>query len=363
MDRAFQVQKADHPRSVSNKRPFIIPFFLPHTGCPHRCVFCNQKAVTGVRLRGFSPEQFRYHVRRFLAFKVEQRDRAQIAFYGGNFLGQKKNQIISLLDEASKFVSEGSVDSLRFSTRPDTINAESLDTIKDYPVVTIEIGAQSMDDRVLALTERGHTASDTQKAVQLLAHRKYEIGIQVMLGLPGDDEIRSFSTAEKVADLFPDFVRIYPTVVLKESPLADWYLQGNYTPLTLRSAVTLAKKIFLFFSRKQIQVIRMGLQASDQLKIGRDLLAGPFHPAFGHLVHSEIFLDRILSHLNNRKSGVAVISIRLHPSNTSHLRGLNNQNIRQLKKIFLLKEVHIISDANCPPDRVAIDGVSIPVPK
>ena len=362
MDRVHQIQKADLPRPLSNKRPFIIPFFLPHTGCPHRCVFCNQKAVTGVQQNGFSPEQFRSQVRRFLAFRGEQRDRRQIAFYGGNFLGQKKNQITSLLDEASKFVFEGSVDSLRFSTRPDTISAESLDMIKDYPVATIEIGAQSMDDRVLELSERGHTSLDTQKAVQLLTYRKYEIGLQIMLGLPGDDEIRSFSTAEKVVDLFPDFVRIYPTVVLKESLLAKWYLQGSYTPLTLRSAVTLAKKIFLFFARKQIQVIRMGLQASDQLKIGRDLLAGPFHPAFGHLVHSEIFLDRILSHLNHRRSGVDVIRIKLHPSNISNLRGLNNHNIKQLKKIFRLTTVQIISDSKCPLDRMVIDGVSIPVP-
>lgn len=362
MDRTFQIKKADHPRPVSSRRPFIIPFFLPHIGCTHRCVFCNQTAVTGVRQNVVSPEQFRYLVKRFLAYRGEQRDRVQIAFYGGNFLGQKKNQLTFLLDEASKFVFEGDVDSLRFSTRPDTINDESLDILEDYPVATIEIGVQSMDDDVLTLTKRGHTALDTQKAVHLLKQRKYEIGLQIMVGLPGDDEIRSFSTAEKVAGLFPDFVRIYPTVVLKESLLAKWYLQGRYTPLSLGSTVTLVKKLFLFFARKQIQVIRMGLQASDQLENGRAIMAGPYHPAFGHLVYSEIFMDRVLSHLNHRRSGVDAISIKLHPRNTSHLRGLNNQNIKQLKKTFLLKTVQIISDFKCPTDQLVIDGASIPVP-
>ena len=359
MDRILQIQKGHHPQPVSSNRPFIIPLFLPHTGCPHRCVFCNQSAVTGVRQNVVTPEQFRYRVRRFLAYKGKQRDRVQIAFYGGNFLGQKKNQITSLLDEASKFVFDGDVDSLRFSTRPDTINDELLDILNGYPVATIEIGVQSMDDRVLTLTKRGHTALDIQNAVYLLKQRKYEIGLQIMVGLPGDDEIRAFSTAKKVADLFPDFVRIYPTVVLKESLLSKWYLQGKYTPLSLGSSVTLVKKLFLFFVRKQIKVIRMGLQASDQLEMGRTILAGPYHPAFGHLVHSEIFLDRILFHLNHRRPEVDAISIKLHPSNASHLRGLNNQNIKQLKKTFLLKTVQIISDLKCPTDRMIIDGASV----
>ncbi len=155
-----------------------------------------------------------------------------------------------MLNESAKFVESGKVGSIRFSTRPDTITNERLDILKEYPVSTIELGVQSMDDRVLTMAKRGHTSSDTVKAVAVLKERGYEIGLQMMVGLPGDDEATSLATGRRIADLAPDFVRIYPAVVLKNSLLAKWYKEGKYTPLSLEPCVTLVKKLHLLFLKK-----------------------------------------------------------------------------------------------------------------
>ena len=180
-----------------------------------------------------------------------------------------------MLSEAAVFVKAGRVNSIRFSTRPDTIDRERLDIIKNFPVATIELGVQSMDDRVLSVTKRGHSSSDTVKAVQRLKEFDYEIGVQLMVGLPGDDPGRLFASARRVAELKPDFIRIYPTVVVAGSPLATLYKAGRYRPLPLQAAVTQVKELYRFFSRRNIQVIRMGLQATDDLKKGSDDFGRP----------------------------------------------------------------------------------------
>jgi len=290
------------PYPATNTRPLIIPVFLPHAGCPHRCAFCNQTAVTQASQPIFSPEKLQSKIEKFLHFNRKPRHPVQIAFFGGNFLGLKENDIISLLDEAEKFVSKGTVDSIRISTRPDTIYEKRLNALKEYSVSTIELGVQSMDDQVLAAAKRGHTASDTQRAVTLLKEKNYEIGLQMMVGLPGDNDIKSMTTGRRIADLKPDFVRIYPTIVLSDSLLARWYAEGKYTPLSLEACVTLVKQLFLLFKDEQIPVIRMGLQASEELENSSTVLAGPYHPAFGHMVHSEIFLDMAISILESEKA-------------------------------------------------------------
>ena len=280
-----------------NERPFIIPVFLPNSGCLHRCAFCNQTSITGVKQDTILPEKLRSVINEFLQWKGKFRNNVQISFYGGNFLGLKEKYLKTLLNESAKFVESGKVGSIRFSTRPDTITNERLDILKEYPVSTIELGVQSMDDRVLTMAKRGHTSSDTVKAVAVLKERGYEIGLQMMVGLPGDDEATSLATGRRIADLAPDFVRIYPAVVLKNSLLAKWYKEGKYTPLSLEPCVTLVKKLHLLFDEKKIPVIRMGLQASADLENGTTILAGPYHPAFGHLVYSEIFLDMVKDYL------------------------------------------------------------------
>ncbi len=341
-----------HP--ASNKRPFIIPIFLPHAGCPHQCVFCNQVSITGSNQTAVNADQIRSQIHQFLEYKHDRRKPVQISFYGGNFLGLKIDEITRLLDLATEFIGRGQVDSIRFSTRPDTITPEHLDIISKYPVETVELGVQSMDDHVLALAERGHSAADTMRAVEQLKEHPLNIGLQLMVGLPGDTEARSLSTAEKIAALQPDFVRIYPAIVVKNSRLAKMYRSGVYTPLSLGETVTQVKKLYLLFKKHDIQVIRMGLQATEDLEDDTTVLAGPYHPAFGHLVYSEVFFDAAQEVLDSRKTLSDTITIAVNPRCISKMRGLNNTNIERLKKCYNLRYIAVVPDASLAADELMI---------
>ncbi len=339
---------------VSNRRPFIIPIFLSHVGCPHRCAFCNQTAITGVKQAVISAEKLYLKIKEFLDISTRQRRPVQIAFYGGNFLGLEKDDIHGLLYEASKFVTNGRVDSIRFSTRPDTIRYEKLDILSDYPISTVEIGVQSMDDQVLALANRGHNSLHTKKAIELLKERNYEIGVQMMVGLPGDDETKSETTARKLVDLSPDFIRIYPTIVLANSRLAQWYQSGTYTPWSLERSITLVKNLYLLFRKRNIPVIRMGLQSSKDLENGTTIVAGPYHPAFGHLVFSEIFLDMATDIMKAERLSHKSITIKVHPRSISKMRGFKNKNVERLKRKFHLNSLKIVPDFAIAEDRLKI---------
>jgi len=326
------------------QKPFIIPVFIPHAGCPHRCVFCDQGAITGDKSFLPSVDAFRKQVNSFIVFNRKQRAEVQIAFYGGNFLGLAEKTARTLLQEAVAFVQSGKVDGIRFSTRPDSIDADRLRWLENFPVAAIELGVQSMDDRVLLLSNRGHAVRDTEKAVGLLKQKNCQIGLQLMLGLPGDNEDSAIKSAEKAAALSPDFVRIYPTVVLKKSPLARLFRKGEYVPPSLEAAVSIAKKMYLEFESCDIPVIRMGLQASKDLDAGAAVLAGPYHPAFGHLVYAELFLDKARALLQNLKTRPASITLRVHPHSLSRLQGIRKYNIQAVKKEFALQSITLITD-------------------
>ena len=269
-------------------------------------------------------------------------------------MGQPKKDIEYLLYEANKFITAGKVDSIRFSTRPDTIDNRRLDMLNGLPVSTVELGVQSMDDQVLTMSKRGHTASDTEKAVHRLKKRNYAIGLQLMVGLPGDDETRSLTTGRRIAEFSPDFVRIYPTLVLSNSQLAGWYEKGKYIPLSLEAGVTATKKLYLLFAHENIRVIRMGLQISADLEKGTTILAGPYHPAFGHLVFSDIFLDRATSVLKSEIIPTDNVSINVHPRSISKMQGLKNRNIEILKRNFCLKSIRIVPDVSLGEDQLAV---------
>ncbi len=337
----------------NSHKPFVVPIFLPHAGCPHRCVFCNQSLITGVNSR-ISSNKVRNSVESFLKYKGVRRNIVQIAFFGGNFLGIDIDEVKRMLAEATAFVKASRVNSIRFSTRPDTIDRSRLDIIKNFPVSTVELGVQSMDDRVLLNTNRGHTSADTQKAVRRLKEFNYEIGVQLMVGLPGDDPGGMLASARRVAELKPDFIRIYPTVVVAGSPLAKLYKAGRYVPLPLKDAVTQVKNLYRFFCRRNIQVIRMGLQATDDLEKGSTILAGPYHPSFGHLVYSEIFLDMAMSAIKSALPKGDRVGLHVHPHSVSKMRGLKNVNITRLNKKFPLQSVEIVPDHSLKEDQLAV---------
>jgi len=343
-------------RAKQGARPFIIPIFLPHAGCPHQCVFCNQVAIIGAKHAAVEPHKIRIQIREFLKYKKENRKPVQIAFFGGNFLGLKLEDIKSCLKLAGEFVDRGLVDGIRFSTRPDTIDAARLDILENYPISTVELGVQSMDDQVLALAERGHGAADTIRAVKALKERQLGVGLQMMVGLPGDSEARALSTARKIADLYPDCVRIYPTVVVANSRLAQWFKNGDYLPLSLEEAVGLVKKVYLLFKQEGIAVIRMGLQATDDLADRTTVLAGPHHPAFGHLVYSQIFFDAATAALKSTKTSADCVTLGVNPRSVSKLRGYKSSNIEKLKKLFDLRCIEIQPDVEIDENSIKINN-------
>jgi histone acetyltransferase (RNA polymerase elongator complex component) len=342
--------------------PLIIPIFIPHAGCPRRCVFCNQGVVTGCKPESVSAADIRDQVQAFLKFRNPRRNgRVQIAFFGGNFLGQDPEVSSELLEAAAHLVAEGWVDGIRFSTRPDTVSRRQLEALKPFPVQTVELGVQSMNDQVLRLSQRGHTAEETRTAVRLLQEAGYEVGLQIMIGLPGDDETRLMETGRSVAELSPDFVRIYPTLVLAGSRLAAWYKEGTYQPLAIDEAVRQAMNLLHLFRRHSIPVIRMGLQHSSDLADGRTVLAGPYHPAFGHMVHSASFMAAVLAALHRNAAGLGTeLRLTVHPRSVSRMRGLRNANCKQLIQALGIEAVQVIEDPTLAADAIRLpDGRTI----
>lgn len=343
-------------------RPLVIPLFIPQLGCLHQCVFCNQRAITGSSTGHIpTPDQIRAEVKRYLKFARKRHSTIQISFFGGNFLGLDPKAVINLLGAAADCVDQGAVDSLRFSTRPDTVGPASLAAIAPFPVQTVELGVQSMNDSVLNACRRGHTAADTTAAATLLKEKGYQLGLQMMVGLPGDNDDRAMATARQLARLTPDFVRIYPTLVLAGSPLAKTFREGQYRPMTLNACITLVARLYLFFKKRGIPVARMGLQASDGLADPGALLAGPYHPALGHLVHGEIALDAIRCALAEMDSLPGQLTIGVHPTMLSRVQGLNKRNIRYLRQHYPLKEITIVQDGTIDPSQLMLGHRSITV--
>ncbi len=343
-------------------RPLIIPVFIPHQGCPHRCLFCDQAQITADPHRQrFNPNLLQQYIQPYLLSRNAQRKPIIVAFYGGNFLGLPENYRGQLLTAAQNLIEKGLVDTIRFSTRPDTIDAKRLATLQPFTVSTVELGVQSMHDEVLTLAHRGHGAQDTVDAVGLLKKENHTIGLQMMVGLPGDNEARSEATARQLIELEPDFVRIYPTVVLKGSPLARLYRQKRYQPWSLERAVQQTKRLLVLFSRHHIPIIRMGLQAVSGLE--SSILAGPYHPAFGHLVHSALFLDRACTLIDNHASQHGQITLKVHSADLSKARGLKNANIEILKTRFQIDKLDIQTDPTLPPGQLVLDTHMVPIRK
>lgn len=344
------------------RQPFIVPVFLPHAGCPHRCIFCNQWIVSGREEGRSEAEGGLAAAREFLRFRGTRQGPAQIAFFGGNFLGLPWERSRRLLAAASEWVRAGDLDGIRFSTRPDTVDSRALGRIGDFPVACVELGVQSMDDDVLRQSRRGHTAADTTAAVQRLKARGYDVGLQLMVGLPGDDEGRLMETGRRIAGLGPSFVRIYPTLVLAGSPLAEWHRLGRYRTLSLDEAVGLSMKLYRFLRQRGIPVVRTGLQPGADLAPGRGVAAGPYHPAFGDLVQSACYLEALRRTLRRRPIFEKAIELRVHPRGVSRLRGQHNANCAALRQEFGFSEVRVAPDAGLDEDAIGLpDGGMIKV--
>jgi histone acetyltransferase (RNA polymerase elongator complex component) len=271
--------------SIRKKIPYlIIPIFIPFGGCSHQCVFCNQVKITGADYLPGKNEIVGTVESHLSTWK--KGGRKEIAFYGGSFTALPRDVQEDYLKAAYKYVKSGRIDGLRISTRPDCIDDATIKMLRKYKVGAVELGVQSMVNAVLKLSGRGHVGKDTVRAVRLLKEASMKIGMQIMPGLPGDTETSIISTARRVIITKPNFVRIYPTVVIRETPLHTLYNKGEYIPWTLNEMVSVCRKIYEMFQRSSITVIRMGLQPTKELE--ENIVAGPYHPSFRQLVEGTI---------------------------------------------------------------------------
>ena len=319
------------------KRHANLAFFVPHLGCPYQCVYCDQKSISGQR-KAPDPEEIIRTCNEYLPEKSS--GGTEIAFFGGSFTAIDRRLMISLLDAAKRFLISGRADGIRISTRPDYVDEEVLSILSEYGVTSIELGAQSMDDAVLKKNGRGHDSSCVVKSSHLIKSAKFSLGLQMMVGMygtedPGKDALY---TAERFAELQPDTVRIYPTIVVDGTPLAELYRRGLYRPLDLEEAVEITAGLISLFRSSDITVIRTGLHYEDSLV--QNMLAGPYHPAFGELCESLIFRKEIEKAMENKDSA----TVRCEPRLISQVTGQKKSNIIYFEQLG--KEINVVPDRN-----------------
>ena len=262
----------------------ILPIFVPHGGCPHRCVFCDQKRITG---------QDRMPTRdELLAMVPNDLDpETELAFYGGSFTAIAPSVRRGYLEFAFDLKKQGLISRIRISTHPAYIDAPVLGELIAFGVDMVELGIQSTDDDVLTSAERGHGSDEVFRAASLLSASPLKWGVQLMVGLPGDTEEKDLRSVASLLPYHPDTARIYPVLVLKDTALEKMMARNEYAPLSVADAVSVCGKMFAMFSYAGVKVIRVGLQPTEEIRHGSDsLVAGPFHPSFGHLV--KCFLKR-----------------------------------------------------------------------
>ena len=275
----------------------IIPIFIPHLGCPNDCVFCNQKKITA-RTAPLSGEQMTDMIDRYLeTIGGRGIETVEIAFYGGSFTGIPMEQQREYLSVAKEYKDRGLVRKIHLSTRPDYINDEILTNLKEYGADIIELGVQSFDEEVLRLSNRGHSHETVFDASRLIKDYGFDLGLQLMIGLPGDTREKSVRSAEEAAKIAPSVARLYPTVIIRDTELYDMYLRGEYRPLSMEEAILTTKEMYLTLTGAGVNVIRVGLKSTDLINEGGEI-AGGYHPAFRQLVESEIAKEQMESQLS-----------------------------------------------------------------
>lgn len=331
----------------------VIPVFIPNYGCKRRCVFCDQWRTTGKQYAPISRQYVVSEVEKWLNERVRNREKVQVAFFGGSFTALPFETQRELLEALSPYLESKRVHSLRVSTRPDALSQEVIRLLKEHRVRTVELGVQSMNPQVLKISKRGYGPETVEKAVRLLKGEGFEVGIQIMAGLPGDTPYGFFQTVKEVIAIGPHFVRIYPTLVLKGTELEDWYRRGLYRPLELGEAISLVKEALRAFEEAGIKVIRMGLQPSRELEKG--LVAGPYHPAFGELVRAELYCDKVKRLLEGQRGGKVLLKV--NPKDLSLLKGHGGERWERLKATFPMLELEIQNDPSLKRGKVEVKKV------
>lgn len=335
-------------------RASILPVFVPHLGCPHDCVFCNQRRISGTT----EPADAQT-VRNILAAAAavpRNGTKRQLAFYGGSFTAIPEAQQLELLAAAREGIERGIIDSIRLSTRPDAIDGAVLARLRRYGVDTVELGAQSLDDEVLRCSGRGHTAEDVRRASRLIKDAGFRLVLQMMTGLPGDSGEQSLATAREIVALRPDGVRIYPTVIVRDTALYELWQRGSYCEHTVEEAVHLCAKILPLFEAAEIPVIRLGLNPTEELS-GGAAVAGAYHPAFGELVRAQMMLEKAEALLCGAEPGSRVI-LAVQPRLLSQMLGHRRRNVSALIDEFQLMELKV-----CPNSSISAEIAVLSIEK
>lgn len=321
----------------------IIPIFIPHKGCPFDCIYCNQKSISG-QVEEMTEDKMRLIIEDHLKF-LDDETYVELGFYGGSFTGIEKEQQEHFLKIANEYIINNKIKEIRLSTRPDYINEDIISMLKYYNVKTIELGVQSLDDSVLEHSHRGHNAETVFNSSNLIKEWGFNLGIQTMVGLPGDSFEKDLYTARQVIGLKPKVVRIYPTLVIKGTYLEEMFYKSEFKPLELSEAVEICAQLLKLYEENNINVIRLGLQPSDTINTGMDVVAGPFHPAFRQLVESKLALKKIESIIMEKKlEGFNEIYIHTGSRNISNAVGQKRENIEFLKGKYGFRRIFVVED-------------------
>lgn len=321
----------------------IIPIFVPHKGCPFDCVFCNQKKITGLST-DITKNDVEKIIENYLSTVPVTNKELEVAFYGGSFTAIDKDIQQELLEVVHKYKKRGKIDRIRLSTRPDYIDSSRLELLKKYNVDIIELGVQSMCDDVLEKSNRGHSSNDVKKAVKKIRKYEFKLGLQMMIGLPGDTKEKTQKTGLEIVKLKPDFVRIYPTLVVKGTYLEKLYERGIYIPLTVEETINITSELLMIFKYYDIPVIRIGLQPTENITFGKDVIAGPFHPSIRQLVESNIYRIVIEKYFNRSNMVDKEIDIGINERKISSFVGQNRENIKLIKQKYHIEISKIIKE-------------------
>ena len=323
----------------------IIPVFVPHIGCPNDCVFCNQKRITG---KGTVAANAQYVKDIVEAYRktIDEDTYTELAFFGGSFTAIDLRVQEELLAVGKHYKDLGVVQSIRCSTRPDSINYDILKLQKKYGMDIIELGIQSLDDEVLKLSNRGHNKKDSENASRMIKEHGFILGHQIMPGLPGSSREKDIETCIESISMKPDMVRIYPTLIIKDTDLVDMYKAGSYKPLSLTEAVDISAYVYSQYSINNIKVIRIGLQNTDSINEGEDVVAGPFHPAFRQLVEEKLYLASLILALKNTELKGKDLVISADKKLISSIAGQKKVNINKLKEKFLVRKISFKDSSN-----------------
>ena len=320
------------PSSRLKKRKYNIPLFIPHEGCGHDCVFCNQRKITGQQT-SVTPEQARADIAEYLSTIKNPDCHIEIAYFGGSFTGLDIDLQRRFFEAAASFKDER-IQGIRLSTRPDYINERVLKQCVEFGVKTIELGVQSASDEVLEKNRRGHTFEQAEKAAEMIKSAGIDLGLQMMVGMYGSDRATDIETCEKIIALKPVCTRIYPTLVLKNTYLEELYNAGKYMPYTLEHAIEVSEICLSKFRENNIDVIRVGLYPGDDLRSEGNIVAGPFHSAFGELVENRIYRNKIESEIIKHCLRDCDYEISAAPSETSKIIGQKGCNREYFKQKY-----------------------------